>query len=274
MTLSTAFQGFQDTENNIFIRLVAMPENAYAEIEKTMTNQALKKQNIAVEKREPFALGSSKGVLIVARQDTGTEKLRKWLLIMPVDGLTALVSLEIPLGGKNPYSDAAIRASFASLATRASIPTEEQLALLPFRLSDLAGFKVSGVVPGRAVQLADGGQETLESVEHPHLVIGIAPGNPPSAGDRDSFARLAFSAPPSLKEVRILSSETMRVGGQQGHELRATAKDGKTGGEVEIVQWLRFGSGAYLRMVGFAPKNGWTESFARFRTVRDGLQPR
>jgi hypothetical protein len=274
MTLSTSFQGFQDTANNVYIRLVAMPENAYVEIEKTMTNQALKKQNITVEKREPFALGSSKGLLVVARQDTGTEKLRKWLLIAPIGGLTALISLEIPLSAKNPYSEAAIRASFASLTTRDSIPAEEQLSLVPFKLRDLAGFKISGVVPGRAVQLTDGGQETIESVEHPHLLIGIAPGNPPSSGDRDSFARLAFSSPPNLKELRILSSEPMRIGGQPGHELRATAKDGKTGGEVEVVQWLRFGSGAYLRMIGFAPKEGWVEALSRFRTVRDGLAPR
>ncbi len=97
MTLSTSFQGFEDTANNIYIRLVAMPEAAYSEIEKSMTNQALKKQNITVEKREPFALQNAKGMLVVARQEAGNEKLRKWLLIAPLGGLTALVSLEIPL---------------------------------------------------------------------------------------------------------------------------------------------------------------------------------
>jgi hypothetical protein len=274
MVLSTSFQGFEDVANNIYIRLIAMPDSAYSEIEKTMTNQALKKQNITVEKREPFALPSSKGLLIVARQDTGTEKLRKWLLIAPIGGLTALISLEIPLTSKNAYSDAVIRAAFSSLASRAAVPAAEQLALVPFKLGDLAGFEISGVVPGRALQLTDGGQTTIETVEHPHLLIGIAPGGPTTAGDRDSFARLAFSAPPSVKDIRILSSEPMRIGGQPGHEMRASGKDAKTGAEVEAVQWLRFGSGAYLRMVGFAPKQGWIEAFARFRTVRDGLEPR
>jgi len=274
MVLSTTFQGFEDTTNNIYIRLVAMPEAAYAEIEKSMTNQALKKQNITVEKREPFALGASKGMLVVARQDTGTEKLRKWLLIAPVGGLTALVSFEIPLAGKSVYSEAAIRGSFASLATRASIPAQEQLALVPFKLGELAGFQVAGVVPGRAVQLSDSGQDAVETVEHAHLLIGIAPGGPPSPGDRDSFARLAFASPPNLKEVRILSSESMRISGQPGHEMRVTGKDAKSGADVEIVQWLRFGSGGYLRIVGFARKEGWVEALARFRAVRDGMEPR
>lgn len=274
MTLSNSFQGFEDNKNNVFIRLVAMPDTAYAEIEKAMTNQALKKQNITVEKREPFALSGSKGILIVARQEADNIRLRKWLLIAPVGGLTALVSMEIPLTAKDVYSDAAIRASLATLVSRPTIPNEEQLALVPFNLRDLAGFKVAGVVPGRAVQLSDSEKQDPESVEHAQLVINISPGGPPSPGDRDSFARLAFAGPPNVRDVRMLSSEPMRIGGQPGHELRATGKDTKSGIEIEIVQWLRFGSGAYMQMVGFAPKDTWIAAFTRFRAVRDGLDPR
>ena len=84
----------------------------------------------------------------------------------------------------------------------------------------------------------------------------------------------AFASPPNLKDVRILSSEPMRIGGQPGHEMRVTGKDAKSGADVEVVQWLRFGSGAYLRMIGFAPKQGWVEAYARFRAVRDGMVPR
>ena len=49
----------------------------------------------------------------------------------------------------------------------------------------------------------------------------------------------------------------MRIGGQPGHEVRAQAKDVQTGADVELVQWLRFGTGAYLRILGFAPKEKW-----------------
>lgn len=274
MTLSTSFQGFEDTKNNVFIRLVAMPEEAYSEIEKSMTNQALKKQNITVEKREPFALPASKGLLIVARQEADNVRLRKWLLVAPVGGLTALISMEIPLTSKSAYSEAAIRASFATVAVRAEIPTDEQLSLVPFNLRDLAGFKIGGVVPGRAVQLVDGDGDASETIKNAQIVIGVAPGGPSTVGDRDSFARLAFAGPPSLKDIRILSSEPMRIGGQPGHELRATGKDAKTGSDVEVVQWLRFGAGGYMRMVGIAPKETWIPAYTRFRAVRDGLDPR
>jgi hypothetical protein len=239
-----------------------------------MTNQALKKQNLTVEKRESFALANSKGLLLVVRQETDKVKLRKWLLIAPVGKLTAMVSLEIPLSAKDSYSEAAIRASLASLTMRDSVPPEEQLALVPFSLRDLAGFRIAGFVPGRAVHLADGDKEGSDSVEHAHMAISVAPGGPSTQGDRANFARLAFSAPPNVKEVRLTNSEPMRIGGQPGYELRATGKNAKTGAEIEIVQWLRFGSGAYIQMVGFAPKDGWIPAFHRFRTIRDGLDLR
>jgi len=77
-----------------------------------------------------------------------------------------------------------------------------------------------------------------------------------------------------MKDVRISNSESMRIGGQAGHEIRAVGKDAQTGAEVEIVQWLRFGTGAYLRILGLAPKESWPAAFTRFRAVRDGLEPR
>jgi hypothetical protein len=130
------------------------------------------------------------------------------------------------------------------------------------------------VVPGVAAQFTDGPKDSLEALEQPQLVIAAAAGGPAQTSDRNQFARNAMSGLPPMKDVRITGSESMRIGGQAGHEVRATGKDAQTGAEVEIVQWLRFGTGAYLRILGIAPKDQWTESFTRFRAVRDGLEPR
>ena len=53
---ATSFPGFEDQENGVFIRLVALPAETFSEIEKTMTNDALKKQGMTVEKRESMPL--------------------------------------------------------------------------------------------------------------------------------------------------------------------------------------------------------------------------
>src|SRR6185312_12387435 len=152
--------------------------------------------------------------------------------------------------------------------------TEEQLRLVPFQVRDLAGLRVVRVLPGVAIQLTDGPKDTFDAVEQPHLIMSISPGGPGDPRDRDSFARLAFDGLPPLQDLRMSGGEAMRIGGQPGYETRAVGKDPNTGTEIELVQWLRFGNGAYLRILAFAPKDKWLESFQRFRSVRDSVEPR
>ncbi len=39
-----------------------------------------------------------------------------------------------------------------------------------------------------------------------------------------------------------------------------------------MVQWVRFGSGGFLRIIGVAPKEQWDTLFPRFRAVRDAIE--
>jgi hypothetical protein len=274
LSASTSFPGFEDDQKNAFIRLIALPAAAFAEIEKTMTNDAMKKQGMTVEKRETMKLPSGNAILVIVRQSTPAGQLRKWLLIAPMDNLTAMVSFEMQAKSPPAYTDAAVRTALGTLTTRATVPVDEQLRLVPFRIGDTAGMRLVRVVPGVAAQFTDGPKDSLEATEQMQLVIAAAPGGPSQVNDRDQFARNALSGLPPMKDVRISNSEPMRIGGQAGHEVRALGKDAQTGAEIEIVQWLRFGTGAYLRILGLAPKEQWASAFTRFRAVRDGLEPR
>ncbi len=50
---------------------------------------------------------------------------------------------------------------FASAAVRKEVPVEEQLGLMPFKVSDLGDFKnVRTLTPGAAILLADGEETT------------------------------------------------------------------------------------------------------------------
>ena len=66
----------------------------------------------------------------------------------------------------------------------------------------------------------------------------------------------------------------MRIGGQQGHQILANARDAAGTSVLTVAQWLRFGSGAYLQMVGIARTDAWKDAYPRFRSVRDGIEPR
>ena len=272
MKASTSFPGFEDRDSNAFIRLIALPGKAFTEIEKTMSADTLKKQGMTIEKRESFPMPSGKGCWSSrsrapahAHPQVAPDRAARR------DHRARLG--RIPLSVTR-YPAPAIRAALATLTARPHVPVEEQLTMVPFKVGELSGFRLVRVVPGVALQFTDGPKDALEAAEQPHLVISVAPGGPQQPGDREQFARLALAGLPPFKDLRLTSSDSMRLGGMAGHEMRAEGKDPQSGMDIEIVQWLRFGTGAYMRIVGFAPKENWAAAFTRFRAVRDGLEPR
>jgi hypothetical protein len=106
------------------------------------------------------------------------------------------------------------------------------------------------------------------------LLIAAAPGGPAEADDRGSFARTSFAEIGGIRDVRITMSEPLRIGGQSGYQTMAEAKDTRSGADVMVVQWLRFGSGGFLQMTGIARADAWTSTLSRLRAVRDSIQPK
>ena len=88
--------------------------------------------------------------------------------MVPAGEFTALVTMQVPEAAQAAYPDAAIRAALMSVSVRPTVPVEEQLSLLPFRVGELAGFKVGGIIAGRAVMLTDGPPSQPASHRHPH----------------------------------------------------------------------------------------------------------
>jgi hypothetical protein len=280
MMPSDQFFGYEDRANNVAIILVPLPPDAYPELDRTTTADALKKQGFAMESREPVTLAGGKAFLVIGRQEIEKVWIRKLILIANLETVTVLVTVQIPEAVKGRYPDAVIRTAVQTLTVRPSVPVEEQLALLPFKVGDLAGFKVAGVIPGRAIMLGDaaeekpGAQPALGPAVEPHIFVSIAPGGPAQTADRNHFAREVFATVPNLKGARITGSESLRISSQQGHQIMASAQEPGSGAELTIVQWLRFGGGGYLQFVGIARADAWRTAYPRFRSVRDGVEPR
>jgi hypothetical protein len=273
MVPSRTFQGFEEPGTKAAILLTTLPANAYEQLAKSMVPEAMKKEGIEIERREDIALPAGKGFILIGRQTIEKERYRKWLLIASAGDLTALVNVQVPEQASN-YSDAAVRAVFATLAVRPHIPEAEQLSLIPFRIEQLAGFHVEDVLPGRAIILVDPANQAAEGAGETakaRMFISAVPGGPEEPADRENFARVAFSQIAGIKDVRMQDSGPLRIASQPGYQTLAKAKDAGTGADVMVVQWLRFGSGGFLRMIGIARAEAWPEMFSRLRTVRDGV---
>ena len=97
---------------------------------------------------------------------------------------------------------------------------------------------------------------------------------PGAQEDRARFAEQAARSIAGLRNARLISNEAIRIDSTPGFETRIEAVTGKNDTPVSIVQWLRFGSGATLRIIASATRDDWPQAFPRFRAVRDGVGPK
>jgi hypothetical protein len=274
MVPSRTFQGFEEPGTNAVIVLTTLPVSAYEQLTKAMVPEAMKKEGIDVDRRDPIQLAAGQGFVLSGHQTINKEHYRKWLLIASAGDLTALVNVQVPEQAAANYSEGAVRATFATLVVRASVPEAEQLALAPFSIGDLAGFHVEEVLPARAVVLVDPASQTAEGADTAataRMFIAALPGGPDEAADRDDFARATFGQIAGIKDVQLQDAGRLRIASGPGYQMLAKAKDSGTGTDVMVVQWLRFGSGGYLRMIGIARADAWPEMFGRLRAVRDSV---
>jgi hypothetical protein len=262
--------GFEDTKRKASVRIVELPTASYGQLVSNLFGAAPPgAKNVT---RELFSFQDGVGYLYDAHiVENGTVERRWFLLTMPLtDGapFVAVVDVRIPDTARSAYSEAAVKKMLASIAIRKP-PIEEQLGLIPFKLQDLAGFKVKSVAPD-TVFIADGSSEDAST--HPYMVVSIGSASTTEMDDHGRFSRDLLAHTP-LRGLTIQSAEDMRIGGTPGFEIRGRVQ-GPGNSELSIVQWVRFLGGGFIRIVGIVPREQWDEAFNRFRTVRDGVAMR
>lgn len=267
--LSARIPGFEDASRNATISMILLPLPAYENIERSIfaKNQA----GLTDVKRESFPFANGIGILISARGEENHVPAHKWFLaatgVGEFAGLATLIKVEVPDTAIGVYSDAVIRKALASVTFRVP-PTDEVLSLLPFKLDELAGFRVLRVPDPTAVLLIEGPSEDM--IKQPYMIVSIGRGAPEDADGRAQFARELMQTLP-LRDLNLTLGEAMRIGGYPGYEVRAAAT-GLDGQPLSVVQWLRFGGGIFLRVIGVVHKDEWDRFFPRFRQVRDGVE--
>jgi len=274
--ISQRFPGFVNPDMRSSIVVAALPPQAFAEIEASMTTDAFKQQGMTEDKRETLALAKGKALLVMGTEEENGQKFRKWMFLGQIPEGTALVAVRVPDSALKTYSDNVIRTSLATLTVRPSVPMQEQIALIPFKLNELSGLRPIRVIGSAGVVLTEGEKDTPSPGDQPVFIVMIGQGGPEQATDRANFARNLFTGLAEFKDVRIISGDMLRLGGGNTptHELQAEAKEAFTDVPMKLVQWVRFGPGVFIRMVGMARADQWSAAFPHFRAVRDGVAQR
>jgi hypothetical protein len=273
LVISKTFPGFETQDQSVKVLITELPPAAYGEVENAFKTNSFQGPNPI--KPESLQTSAGEGFYTVESAKDGADNVRRFSMIVSGGAFSGYVAAQVPENAAKTFSDDAVRQMFATAVVRKEVPVEEQLGLLPFKITELSAFKnVRTLAPGAAILLADGGDETAIETS-PYMLIGTIASAPAQPEDRGRFAQQAAAQIPGLRDGRITMSEPLRIDGSPGYETRVEATSGKANTPVTVVQWLRFGSGGQaLRIVASTPRDDWSRAFPRFRAVRDGIQPR
>jgi hypothetical protein len=273
MVPSQSFQGYEDADRKALLMITEVGAGAAEHVDKDFTPDAMAAGGIEVEQREDATLAGMHGYLIVAHQDIAGARVRKWALVLTRRDITAIILIVTPEAERAAYPDAALRASLATLALRESVPDAEKFGLLPYRFGDLAGFRLVQAIPGGTAILTSGPSDATIASAQPFFAVAMA-ASAPGPAERDSFARRLLATTTGFDQFRVVQAGPIHFGPQSGHEIIGEGKDPKNGVELSAVQWLRFRSSGYMRMLGIARRDVWAEAFPRMRALRDGIEPK
>jgi hypothetical protein len=266
-----SFIGFETEDHSVKVLVTELPAEAYAEVMNAFKANPEGAGGIKPESIETLA---GLAYYTVEAAKDGQTNVRRYSMILPGGTFSGYIAVQVPESAGKIYTDDAVRQMFATAVIRKQVPVDEQLGLMPFKISELSEFKnVRTLAPGAAIILADG-NETTGFEAAPFMVIGAIGSAPAQPDDRGRFAQQAATTIPGVRDARITMSEPIRIEGMPGYETRIDATSGKENTSVTVVQWLRFGGQSTLRIIGSAPRDVWTQAFPRFRAVRDGIQPR
>lgn len=266
------FSGFQSADEGVKVIVGELPAAAFTAVE--AAQKAGPQPN--APKIEPLQTTAGPGFITSESGKNADTTVRLYSLIVAGGTFAGYIAVQVTEAASKAFPDETIRKFLSTATLRKAVPTEEQLALLPFKMTNLADFKtVRTVMIGSAILLSDDAEEKETESGAPYVLVSVIPAVPGAPDERDRFARQAVAAVPGLNNGRITSSEPVRIDGTPGFETRVDATAGKDEQPVQLVQWLRFsGSGATLRILAIAKKEDWAAAFPRFRAVRDGIQAR
>ena len=265
------YAGFESADHGVKVLLTELPTAAFGEVEAAFKATP---EGVNGVKPQNIETAAGKAYYTVESAKDGTEAVRRYSLIVAGEKFSGYIAVQVAEANTKTVSDDAVRQMFATVTVRKDVPVEEQLALMPFKIGQLSDFKMVRMLAPAAILLADATDDSNIEAS-PFMVLGLIGAAPEKPDERSRFAQQAAAQVPGLRDGRITMSEPVRIEGAPGYETRIEATSGKDNTPVNVVQWLRFGSGNIaIRVIASSPREQWSTAFPRFRAVRDGIQSR
>lgn len=275
MVPSKRFSGFERIEGGATVSVVELPPNAFAELETNFTDENLKTQGFVVSNRQAIKVAGDVDAVLFSGEQPGAgtaespTTIKKWLLLVGDPSVTGIIIAQTT---PDAETDETMVGMLKGLHIRPALTLEEQVAALPFKIEDKAGFRAVRVLAGNSVLLTQGPKDQMLNLEQPILVLAQAVQPPPVAEQRDAFARAALYSNQSMKDFVLERSQSYRQNGVDWHEIVARAVDVPSSTPVVVSQTIRFAPDGYLRALGVVRADQRGETLSRFREVVDSVR--
>src|SRR5438552_5735794 len=158
LSRAKSFVGFETEDQSVKVLVTELPAEAYGEV-----MNAFKANPAGAGGIKPESIETAAGLAYYTAENArdGVTNVRRYSMILPGGTFSGYVAVQVPENASRIYTDDAVRHMFASAVIRKEVPLEEQLGLMPFKISELGDFKnVRTLAPGAAIVLADGDETT------------------------------------------------------------------------------------------------------------------
>ncbi len=248
---SSNFSGFEDPAKGTSLVVTELPVEAYATIAAGFNKEGLLATGIdTLSGPDDWPVqGAVVSKLIRASQVAAGVKYRKWIVLIGAQSTTGMVTVQIPDGAKDTLSDADVEKALRTLVVRAPASLSDQIASLPFKVSDASGFRPVRVIAGATLLLTEGVNDVAVNSTQPMVVIASNLNTAPEAATRLEFSKKAFASLTGIKNVKSDNETSSTVDGAEWVEIDGTATDSASGDTLYVAQIVRFETSKYVRAI-------------------------
>jgi hypothetical protein len=213
LSKAKTFVGFETEDHSVKVLITDLPADAYSEVA-----NAFKANPTGAGGVKPESIETTAGLAYytVENAKDGATSVRRYSMILPGPTFSGYVAVQVPENAARIYTDDAVRQMFATATIRTEVPVDEQLGLMPFKISEISSFKnVRTLAPGAALILSDSDEKKGFEIA-PFMIIGLIGSTAASPDDRGRFAQQIATTIPGVRDGRITMSEPVRIDGQPG----------------------------------------------------------
>lgn len=275
-TASTRFKGFLDEESGASYLIVEMPASAYEEVKMLADHpDALANNGITDTQRGILNGRTGEYVYVTGRQRTPSADFAKFLLIMRENGVTAMITANIP---QTALDDAAItREEVERALASATVQHNTMKSVEIFRLTYLGPFKEARGLIGttKAYTLTGRPPERGNSKTAPEPLFVVSP-----SLDKGELLDLAaatlksFRTLGGFKDHVLISQSDMVIASMRAYGVIGEGIDIRSGTKNSLyVVIIAEQFGGYYTIVGTCPTQDSAHFLQEFQKIAMSFRP-